>query len=114
MARPRRQVHVAVPAAVMDQAEQRQQPCPGAEALVHRVGIAAGVGSQPLEQAGDGIVVGVDGAGRHQAAVLGVEQEDEPQQHAEQTGVDLVRIAGQHVAQQVAVPLIVRRLEAAE
>ena len=46
-----RDPQVAVAAAVVDQAEEGEQLRPGAVALVHRVGIAPGVGAQPLEQA---------------------------------------------------------------
>ena len=50
----------------------------------------------------------------HQPAVLGVEQEHQPQQHGEQPGVDLVRVVVQHVAEQFALAQVVGRLEAAQ
>ena len=107
-------LQAAVAAAVVDQAEERQQLRPGAVALVHRVGVAAGVGAQPLEEAGDRVVVGVDRVAGEQAAVLGVEEEHEPHEDGEQAGVDLVRVVGEHLAEQLALALVVGRLEAAE
>ena len=51
---------------------------------------------------------------RQQVALLGVQQEDQPQDDGEQGAVDLVRVVGQRLAQQGAVPRVVRRLEAPE
>ncbi len=46
----------------------------------------------------DRVVPLVDVAWRHQAAVLGVEDEDEAHQRGEQAAVDLVRVLAQHLA----------------
>ena len=86
---------------------------PGPETLVHRVGEAAGVVPQPVEQAGDRVVVRVDRIAGQQVAVLGVQHEDQPHQHRQQARIDVVGIVGQHVPQQLAVRDIVGRLEAA-
>ena len=73
-----------------------------------------GVFAEPLEEAEDRVVLLVDLVIREERTVLGVEDEHQPQQNAEQARIDLVRVVLQHVAEQVAVPLVVGRLEAAE
>ena len=107
-------LQAAVPAAVVDQAEQGQELGPAAEAVVHRVGMPAGVLAEPLEQADDRVILLVDLVIREERTVLGVEDEHQPQQDAEQARIDLVRVVLQHVAEQVAVALVVGRLEAPE
>ena len=42
--------------AVVDHPKQGQESCPGAVALVHRVGVERGVGPQPFVEAGKGVV----------------------------------------------------------
>ena len=54
------------------------------------------------------------GLAGHQAAVLGVEQEDQPHQHRDQPGVDLVRLVREDLPEQLALALVVGRLQAAE
>ena len=103
-----------MPAAVVDQAEERQELRPAPIAVVHRVGMPPGVLAEPLEEADDRVVLLVDLVVREERTVLGVEDEHQPQQDAEQARIDLVRVVLQHVAEQLAVPLVVGRLEAAE
>ena len=49
-----------------------------------------------------------------QAPLLGVEQEDEPENHGEQGAIDLVRVLSERVPQQRAAARRVRRLDAAQ
>ena len=102
-----------MPSALVDHAEERQQLCPSPETLVHRVGIAALIVAQPLEQPGDRVEVAVDRIGGKQVAVLGVQDEDQPHEHGQQTGVDVVRVFAEHVGQKLALALVVGRLESA-
>ena len=82
---------VAVPAAAVDQPEQRQQLRPGPEALVHGVRVRGRVGAQPGEQAAEGVVLLVHRMVGHHAAVLGVEEEHQPHQHDDQPAVEVAR-----------------------
>ena len=77
-----RQLQAAVAAAVVDQAEEGQELRPGAVALVHRVGMPAGVLAEPLEEAGDRVILLVDLVVGEERTVLGVEDEHQPQQDA--------------------------------
>ena len=98
----------------MDQAEERQELRPCAVAVVHRVGVPTSVLAEPLEEAGDRVVLLVDLVVREEVAVLGVEDEHEPHQDGEQARVDVVRIVREHLAEQFAPALVVGRLEAAD
>ena len=80
----------SVAAAVIDEAEQCEELRPGSEALVHRVGIPGRVVAEPLEEAPDAVMVSVNGIRREQSAILGEEDEYQPQQNREQTLVDLI------------------------
>src|SRR5262249_40600129 len=74
----RREVEVLVLHAEEDGAEQREELAVGAEAVVHALGVRAGVGFEALVEAGHAEVLGVDGVlDRQEALVLGVEEEDE-------------------------------------
>ena len=90
--------------AVMDQAEQREQPPPGAAPLVHRVGIERGVASELGVEAAQRIARLVDlrapavGARGQEVAVLGVEHEDEPHQDGEQALVEMLGRAARELA----------------
>src|SRR6266567_1121159 len=53
-------------AAVIDEAEQREELRPGSEALVHRVRIAGRIGAEPFEETADAVMVGIDGIGGKQ------------------------------------------------
>ena len=114
LALARRQPQPPVPAAVEHQPEQRQQARPGAVTLVHRVRVAAGVGAQPLEQAGNRVVTGPYVVLREQLPVLRVQQEDQPEQHGQQPAVDLLRVLPGQLAQDPPRRRLVRRLEAAQ
>ena len=103
-----------MPAAAMDDAEEGEELRPRAVAVVHGVGVALGVGAEALEEAVDGVVSHVEGAAGEQAAVFGVEDEDEAHQDGEQAAVDVVGIAGERRAEQFALGAFVGRLEAAE
>src|SRR5260370_873079 len=81
----------------MDQADQGDEPPPATDTLVHGVRIERRVLRQPGVQAANRIAGVVDppgivvASGRQQAAVLGVEDEDQPHQHGQQA---LVEVAG--------------------
>ncbi len=103
-----------MPAAFVNHAEERKQLRPGPEPLVHRVGVTALVGPQPLEQSRDRVEVGVDRIAGEQVAVFGVQDEDQPHEHGQQAGIDVVGVFAEHVGQQLALALVVGRLEAAD
>src|SRR5262249_41648168 len=46
--------------------------------------------------------------------VLGVEQEDQPQQHRQEAGINLVRVVVENLAEQLALAVVVGGLEAAQ
>jgi hypothetical protein len=90
--------------AVVDRPPGGEQARPGAEAAVHRVGVGALVGLELVEEAEHRVAGLVDRVlDREQAAVLGVEGEDEAEQDGEQAGVDL---AGAVAAVALADPLV--------
>ena len=66
------EVEAVVGAAGVDEAEEGEQGGPGAEALVHGVGVAAGVLAEAEVEAGDAVVGGPGRLAGHEAAVLGV------------------------------------------
>ena len=101
-------------APVVDQAKQSKELGPRAKAVVHRVGMPPGVLAEPLEQADDRVILLVNFVVGEERTVLGVEDKHQPQQDSEQARIDLVRVVLQHVAEQLAVPLVVGRLEAAK
>ena len=70
-----RQSEVGVLTAFVDEAEQRDELRPGPEPLIHRIGEAAGLFPQPVEQARDGIMIRVNRIARQQAAVFRIQQE---------------------------------------
>ena len=98
----------------MDEAEQREQLGPSSQASIHRVGIAGRVATESFKEAADAVVIGIDGIGGEQAAILGEKHEHEPKQHGKQALVDLIGIARKDVFQQLAGGLVMRRLEAAQ
>ena len=114
MAVPLGQAELAVAAAVVDESKEGDELRPRAVATVHRVRVMAGILAEPLEQPRDRVVPNEHLLARHQPAVLGVQQEHEPHEHGDEPCVDLVWVRGEHFAEEVAIPLIVRRLEAAE
>ncbi len=108
-------------AAASRRARRRRGPCgtargagPGAVALVHRVRVERGVLAQALVEARRGVVA-QEGLvlGQH-VPLLGVEQEDEPQEDGEQRPVDLVRVLGERLAEELALGRVVGGLEAAQ
>ena len=109
-----RNPQAAMTAAIIDHAEQRQQLRPGPVALVHRVGVPAGVGPQPLEQPGDRVEVGVDRIARQEVAVLGEKQEHQPHEHRQEPSVYVVGVFAEHVGEKLALAVVVGRLESAD
>ncbi len=94
------QLHLPVRAAVVNQAEEGEEAGPGAVALVHRVGVEAGVGAELLEEAGDPVVLGVGGLLRHHPPLFSVEEEDQAHQRGHQAAVDPLRIVAGDVTQE--------------
>ena len=94
--------------------EEHEQLRPGAVALVHRVREERGVLAQALVQARERVVAQERLVLRQHVPLLGVEQEDEPQDDGEQRAVDLVGVVGERLAQQLAARGVVRGLEAAQ
>ena len=110
-----RDAHPPRAGAVVHHAEEREEMRPGAVALIHGVRVKRLVGAQPLEERHQRVVlderlvlVG------QQVPLLGVEQEDEPENHGEQGAIDLVRVLSERVPQQRAAARRVRRLDAAQ
>ena len=99
---------------VVEQPEQHEELRPGAVALVHRVGMEGRVLAQPLVEAGERVVAREGLSLGQQVPLLGVEQEDEPQDDGEQRVVDVVGTLGQRLAQQFTVRCVVGRLDAAQ
>ena len=100
--------------AVVDHAEQDEQLGPGAVALVHRVRVAGVVLAQALVQSRERVVAQERLVLREHVALLGVEQEHEPEDHGQQRPVDLVGVLGERCAQQLAAGGVVGGLEAAQ
>ena len=100
--------------AVVEQPEQHEKLRPGAVALVQRVGVQRGVLAQALVQAGEGVVAREHLAAGQQVPLLGVEQEDEPQDDGEEGVVNVVGTLSQRRAQQFALRCVVGRLDAAQ
>ncbi len=100
--------------AVVEQPEQHQKLCPGAVALVQRVGVQRRVLAQALVQAGEGVVARERLAVRQQVPLLRVEQEDEAQDDGEEGVVNVVGPLSQRRAQQFALRCVVGRLDAAQ
>ena len=100
--------------AVVDHPKQGQESCPGAVALVHRVGVECCVGPQPFVEAGKGVVAFEGPVVGQQAALFRVEQEHQPQDHGEQTAIDVVAVFPELFVQQLAARGVVGCLEAAQ
>ena len=100
----------------MDEAKQHEKLRPGAEALVHGVGVERGVFAQAPVEAGERVVAGEGLVLRQHAALLGIEQEDQPQDDGEQAAVDVVAVpaGGERLAQQRAAGSVVGGLEPAK
>ena len=100
--------------AVVEEPEQHQELRPGAVALVHGVRVQGRVLAQPLVEAGQRVVAREGLPRRQQVPLLGVEQEDEPQDDGEQRVVDVVGAFAQRPAQQRPSRRVVRGPEAAQ
>jgi hypothetical protein len=86
-----RQHEVAVAHADEHAAKEREEAAVGTEAVVHRLGVHAGVVDELRVEALHGHVLGVGRVGdRQQALVLGVEQEHEAQHDAEHALIEVV------------------------
>ena len=101
---------------VVDEAKQHEQLRPGAEALVHGVRVEGCVFAQALVEAGERVVPDEGLVLRQHAALLGVEEEDEAQDHGEQSAVDVVAIAfgRERLAQQRCAGSVMGGLEPAQ
>jgi len=108
-----RQPQTRVPAAVVHQPEQGQEPGPGAVALVHRVRVKPVVLAQAVVEPAHRVVVDVDRVRGHQVLVLGVQEEDEPEERGQHPSVDLLQIRVR-VPQQAASGSLVGGLEPAQ
>ncbi|MBK8696985.1 MAG: hypothetical protein IPN17_33175 [Deltaproteobacteria bacterium] len=102
----------SVRCAVVHQAEEHQQPRPRTLPLLHGVGEAGDVLAQLGEEPRQRIRGLVDGITADEPAILGVEHEDQPQEHREHGPVDLAGRLAEHVAQQPSARRIVGCLEA--
>ena len=94
----RGQLHGSRLGAVVDHAEEHEELRPGAVALVHRVREERGVLAQALVEARERVVPQERLVLGQHVPLLGVEQEDEPQDHGEQRPVDLVGVLGRAAA----------------
>ena len=110
----RRQMQPVRLGTVVKQPEQHQELRPGAVTLIHRVGMERGVLAQALVKPGQRVVTREGLPGRQQVALLGVEQEDEPQDDGEQRVVDVIGTLRQRLAQQFTVRCVIGRLHAAQ
>jgi hypothetical protein len=70
-------------------------------------------GAELLEETGDGVVPLVEGACGHEAAVLGVEDEDKAEQGGDEAAVEFLRVAGPDGAKERAGGFLIGGLEAA-
>lgn len=83
--------------AAMDQTVQREQLRPGATPLIHSVGMAGLIVQQTRVQGAHTIALVIErprlgiGDRGHQVAILGVEQEDQPQQDRQQPLIEIRR-----------------------
>lgn len=66
------------------EAEEDEELGPGAEAVLHRFGKARVILLEPGEEPAHRVGLLVDRARRHEAALLGIEQEDEPHHHRDE------------------------------
>ena len=105
----------------MHNAEKSEQLRPSAVTLVHGVGVVLGVGAEPLEKPVDGVVTDIEPGGAFgfrvggdDAPVFGEEQENEPHEDVEQTGVNGVGVFLENGAEQLALGVLVGGLEAAQ
>ena len=103
--------------AVVDHSKERQQPCPGAVALIHRVGVQCGIGPQPFVEAAQGVVA-FEGPVRRvrqkEAAFLRVQQEHQPEDHGKQAAVDVVAVRPEMLVEKFSAGGVVGRLDAAQ
>ena len=111
---PRRQPQIAMPRPAVNQPKQRQQLRPRPIPRIHRIGIAPGVGLQPLEQPAHRVMVDVQRIGGDQPAIFGVQDKNQPQQHRQQAAVDRIRVAAGQLAQQRPVGLGIGGLKPAQ
>ena len=100
----------------MDETEQNQQLCPGAEALVHGVRVERGILAQAPVETGEGIVADEGLVLRQHAALFGIEEKDQAKDDGKQASVDVVAVAvgGERLAQQLPAGRVVGGLEPAE
>ena len=101
---------------IVDEAKQHQKLRPGAEALVHGVGVEGCILAQALVEAGERVVAREALVFRQHPAFLRVEQKDQAQDDGEQAAIDIVAVAvlGERLAQEFAAGGVVSALEAAE
>jgi hypothetical protein len=97
----------------MDGAEDGEKTRPSGEALVHMVRVALDIGAKLIEKTLDGVAPKVEFAARHEAAVLGVEEEDEAQEGGDEAAVNLLRVLFPRVGKEGAFGLFIGSLKAA-
>src|SRR5258708_37281973 len=97
--------------ALIDRAKQGRELRPCAVAMIHSIRVVFVVGSESLEQSVNRVVLNVELARRHQAAVLSKQKKDQPHQHCEQAGVDGIRVSFENLAKQLALSSFVGRLK---
>jgi hypothetical protein len=84
-----------VPHAEVDAAEERIKGTVGAEPVVHRLRVRPGLVHEPIVEPEDAQVLRVERmAHRQQPAVLGVEDEHQPQDHVEHALVHVALLHG--------------------
>ena len=98
----------------MDCAEECQELCPGAIAVIHGVGVVFIVGTQAFEEAMDRIMAHVEIRAGHEAAVLGIEQKHHSHEDIEQAAVDIIRVLGKDLTQELTAGAFIGCLEAAQ
>jgi hypothetical protein len=99
---------------VVHHPEEREQLCPSAVALVHRVRVVGGVVAQALVEPDERVVAQERLVARQHLALLGIKQEHEPENHREQRAVHLVRVLCKRPLQECASRPVVGGLEAAQ
>ena len=108
----RRHMKLPTTGAVVNHAKQGDELRPRAVPLGHGVGVAGVVLAQPLVQPRQRVEAHERLVVREHVALLGVEQEHQPEDHCEERSVDIIGPIGKRLAQQLPARRVVRGLEA--